>query len=140
MLGGAVQYRLDSAAVAKVAEGTGFGTANKHPDVVVKYLKAECEAIDYWNQHGKDAAGLIAKELNLTVEETEKEMKGTYMIPCGKQLTADYLGTPAQKGKFAQTLVATAEFLKSTYGIVPAGAESDFIDFEGELDDMLWQA
>ncbi len=86
--------------------------AAKHPDIVVKYLKAECEAIDYWNQHPKEAAGLIAKELNLTVAETEHEMTGTYMIPCDKQLTADYLGTPAQKGKFVDTLVATAKFLK----------------------------
>ncbi len=86
--------------------------ADKHADIVVKYLKAECDAIDYWNQHPKDAAGLIAKELDLSLDETEKEMKGTEMIPCSKQLTADYLGTPAQKGKFVETLVATAKFLK----------------------------
>ncbi len=103
--------------------------AAKHPDVVVKYLKAECEAIDYWNQHAKDAAGLIAKELNLTLDETEKEMKGTNMIPCGKQLTADYLGTPAQKGKFAQTLVATADFLKSQNRLPEVKAASVYADF-----------
>lgn len=43
-------------------------------------------------------------------------------------------------GNGAAPLADTAEFLKSTYGIVPAGAESDFIDLDNELDDMLWQA
>lgn len=87
--------------------------AKKYPAIVVKYLKAECEAIDYWNKDSKKAAALIAKELNLAEDETELEMSGTYMIPCDKQLTADYLGTSAHKGKFADTLIATAKFLKS---------------------------
>ena len=38
-------------------------------------------------------------------------MKGTEMVPCDKQLTAQYLGTSSAKGKFVDTLVATADFL-----------------------------
>jgi len=85
----------------------------KHPDVVVAYLKAECQAIDYWNKNPEKTAEIIAKELNLPLDETAREMKGTYMVPCDKQLTADYLGTSAQKGKFADTLIATANFLRA---------------------------
>jgi len=50
------------------------------------------------------------------------------------------LSSPFGEAHFEAPLSDTAEFLKSTYGIVPAGTESDFVDFEGELDDMLWQA
>jgi taurine transport system substrate-binding protein len=38
-------------------------------------------------------------------------MKGTGMIPCNTQLTEEYLGTSAKKGKFVDTLISTADFL-----------------------------
>jgi hypothetical protein len=50
------------------------------------------------------------------------------------------LSSPFGEAHFEAPLSDTAEFLKSTYGIVPAGTESDFIDVDTELDDMLWQA
>jgi len=87
--------------------------AAKYPATVVAYLKAECQAIDYWHHEPKKAAALISKSLNLDLTETEREMQGTYMIPCHEQLTANYLGTPGHGGKFAIALVATAKFLQS---------------------------
>ena len=50
------------------------------------------------------------------------------------------LSSPFGEAHFEAPLSDTAEFLKSTYGIVPVGAEGDFIDLDSELDDMLWQA
>jgi hypothetical protein len=50
------------------------------------------------------------------------------------------LSSPFGEAHFEAPLTDTAEFLKSTYGIVPANAEGDFIDFDSELDEMLWQA
>jgi hypothetical protein len=50
------------------------------------------------------------------------------------------LSSPFGEAHFEAPLAEVAEFLQSTYGIVPVGAESDFIDFDGELDEMLWQA
>ncbi len=47
---------------------------------------------------------------------------------------------PFGEARFAAPLAAIADFLKSTYQIIPAGAESDFIDVDGELDELLWQA
>jgi taurine transport system substrate-binding protein len=103
--------------------------AAKYPKVVVSYLKAECHAIDYWHKHPKKAAELIAKELNLPVKETAREMSGTYMTPCSKQLTADYLGTPEKKGKFAGTLIATAKFLKSENRLPAVKDDKVYSDF-----------
>ena len=103
--------------------------SKKYPAVVVSYLKAECQAIDYWNGHPKESAALIAKELELSVEETEREMKGTVMVPCAKQLSADYLGTPEKKGKYADTLVATAKFLKSQNRLPAVKEDKIYLDF-----------
>jgi Streptomyces sporulation and cell division protein, SsgA len=50
------------------------------------------------------------------------------------------LSSPFGEAHFEAPLSELAEFLKSSYGIVPAGAESDFIDVDSELDELLWQA
>lgn len=50
------------------------------------------------------------------------------------------LSSPFGEAHFEAPLAATAEFLKSTYEIIPAGSEGDFIDIDTELDDLLWQA
>ncbi len=50
------------------------------------------------------------------------------------------LSSPFGEAHFEAPLSATAEFLRSTYGIIPAGSEADFIDVDSELDDLLWQA
>ena len=64
--------------------------AEKYPDYVEKFVKAELE---------------------LPLEDATRMMKGTEMIPCDRQLTADYMGTTGAVGQFADTLVATSEFL-----------------------------
>ena len=50
------------------------------------------------------------------------------------------LSSPFGEAHFEAPMSATAEFLRSTYGIIPAGSESDFIDLDDELDELLWQA
>jgi hypothetical protein len=50
------------------------------------------------------------------------------------------LSSPFGEAHFEAPLSEVAEFLQSTYGVVPTGAESDFIDVDSELDDLLWQA
>ncbi len=50
------------------------------------------------------------------------------------------LSSPFGEAHFEAPHSEVAAFLLSTYGIVPAGAESDFIDVDDELDGLLWQA
>jgi len=50
------------------------------------------------------------------------------------------LSSPFGEARFEAPLSDTAEFLKRTYGIIPTGSESDFIDVDSELDELLWQA
>lgn len=86
--------------------------AAKYPELVVKFIKSECEAVEFWIKKPDESAAIIAKELSLTLEEAKRMMKGTGMVPCADQLKDQYLGTSAKKGKFVDTLVATATFLK----------------------------
>lgn len=50
------------------------------------------------------------------------------------------LSSPFGEAHFEAPRSATAEFLRSTYGIIPEGAEGDYIDVDGELEELLWQA
>ena len=85
--------------------------AAKYPEIVTKFVKSECAAVDYWLKNPEETAAIIAKELSLPVDDARRMMKGTEVVPCDKQLTETYLGTSKAKGKFVDTLVATATFL-----------------------------
>lgn len=85
--------------------------AEKYPDYVQKFLKAECAGIDYWLNNPAETAGIIAKELELSLEDATRMMKGTEMVPCSRQITAQYLGAGGKKGRFVDTLVSTGNFL-----------------------------
>jgi len=84
----------------------------KHPDYVTKFVKSECQAIDYWISKPEESAQIIARELSLPVEDARRMIKGTHMVPCADQVKPGYLGSSTQKGKFVDTLVSTATFLK----------------------------
>lgn len=87
------------------------GFAEKYPDYVEKFVKAECEGIDFWLKNPDKTAEIIAEELSLPLADATRMMKGTGMVACDQQLTAPYLGTSAKKGQFVDTLLATADFL-----------------------------
>jgi Streptomyces sporulation and cell division protein, SsgA len=50
------------------------------------------------------------------------------------------LSSPFGQAHFEAPAQAIAAFLRRTYQIVPAGQESDYIDIEAELNDLLRQA
>lgn len=85
--------------------------ADKYPDLVEAFLKAECEGIDYWINNPAETAKIIAEELELPLADATRMMGGTGMVPCDEQLTAGYIGSTGDIGEFADTLVATSEFL-----------------------------
>jgi len=85
--------------------------ADKYPSYVEKFVKAECEGIYFWLKNPEKTAEIIAEELSLPLEDATRMMKGTGMVPCDKQLSGEYLGASAKKGKFVDTQVSTADFL-----------------------------
>lgn len=50
------------------------------------------------------------------------------------------LSSPFGQATFEIPLTPVADFLHRTYAIVPAGRESDFVDLEAEIDEMLWSS
>jgi taurine transport system substrate-binding protein len=103
--------------------------AEKYPDYVKKFVKAECAGIDYWLKNPEKTAVIIAKELELPLEDAARMMKGTEMIPCDKQLTADYIGTSANKGQFVDTLMSTADFLAAQQRLPKNPGRATFENF-----------
>jgi taurine transport system substrate-binding protein len=51
------------------------------------------------------------------------------MVPCAKQVGADYLGTSKAKGKFVDTLVSTATFLTDQKRLPKVEARQTYEDF-----------
>jgi Streptomyces sporulation and cell division protein, SsgA len=47
------------------------------------------------------------------------------------------MSSPFGHARFQASAAAVAAFLQKTYAIVPAGRESDFLDFDDELTDLL---
>ena len=103
--------------------------AAKYPDYVEKFVKAECDGIDFWLKNPAKTAEIIAEELTLPLADATRMMNGTAMVPCDQQLTAQYLGTSSAKGQFVDTLVATADFLVRQDRLPKLLPRSDFDAF-----------
>jgi taurine transport system substrate-binding protein len=103
--------------------------AAKYPDYVEKFVKAECQGIDFWLKNPAKTAEIIAEELTLPLADATRMMNGTAMVPCDQQLTAPYLGTSSAKGQFVDTLVATADFLVQQDRLPKLLPRSDFDAF-----------
>jgi taurine transport system substrate-binding protein len=103
--------------------------AAKYPDYVEKFVKAECQGIDFWLKNPARTAEIIAEELTLPLADATRMMNGTAMVPCDQQLTPQYLGTSAAKGQFVDTLVATADFLVQQDRLPKLLPRSDFDAF-----------
>jgi len=56
--------------------------AEKYPSYVEKFIKAECEGIDFWLKNPEKTAEIIAEELSLPLADATRMMNGTGMVPC----------------------------------------------------------
>jgi hypothetical protein len=86
---------------------------------------------------------IFARELLATGLETaagEGDVRVWPDEPADADILNIALSSPFGEAHFEAPLNATAEFLRSTYGIIPAGAESGYVDVDSELEELLWQA
>ncbi len=58
----------------------------------------------------------------------------------GRELLNIALSSPFGEAHFEAPRSSTAAFLGRTYEVIPAGQETDFVDLDSELDELLWQA
>ena len=103
--------------------------AEKYPHLVEAFLKAECEGIDFWINNPAETAKIIAEELELSLADATRMMGGTGMVPCDEQLTAEYIGGTGDIGQFADTLVATSEFLVAQERLPKQLTREDYEEF-----------
>src|ERR1700752_912563 len=113
--------------------------AAKYPDLVTKFVKSECAAVDFWLKNPREPPPITAKELSLPIEDARRMMQGTEVVPCPKQLTETYLGSSKAKGKFVDTLMATATFLTDQKRLPKVEARQKYEDFvaPGYLETMI---
>jgi hypothetical protein len=50
------------------------------------------------------------------------------------------LCSPFGQAHFEAPITEAADFLKRTFGVISAGQESDFINLDSELEELLWRA
>jgi hypothetical protein len=50
------------------------------------------------------------------------------------------LSSPFGQAHFEAPMIAIADFLNRTFGVISAGRESSFINIDSELDELLWRA
>ena len=103
--------------------------AEEYPHLVEAFVKAECEGIDFWLSNPEETAKIISKELELPLADATRMMKGTGMVPCADQLTAEYIGSTGDIGQFADTLVATSEFLVSQERLPKELSREEYAEF-----------
>jgi hypothetical protein len=58
----------------------------------------------------------------------------------GHELLNIALSSPFGEAHFEAPRASTAAFLTRTYEVIAPGHESDYIDVDTELDDLLWRA
>lgn len=85
--------------------------AEQYPDVVKQYVGVLDQAVQAYRSDPKTAAAALAKELNITPEETEAAAKELIWLDASEQKDPKYLGTADQPGEFAKVLKASADFV-----------------------------
>lgn len=94
--------------------------AEKYPDLVVKYIRAMEQAVDFYNQQKQQAVQTVATALNLSKEDAQVQMEGSIWLTGQQQLDPAYMGTSSQKGALAGYLKDSADFLVSQQDLLQA--------------------
>lgn len=88
---------------------TAFAQTN--PEVVSGFLKAYGRALDMWRRSPDEAAEIVGKQAGVSAAVAKADMAEYDFVPLADQLSERWLGTPGQPGRFAETMLSTAEFL-----------------------------
>lgn len=106
---------------------TGF--AKKYPELVVDYLSALTDGQTVYFDEPSQAVEQVSKDLNLTEEETLKQMNMSKWLRPEELISADYLGTNKEPGHFHQVFLDTATFLVEQKSIDQVPNEQEVNEF-----------
>lgn len=85
--------------------------AKEHPKVVEDYIASQIRATNFYLEKPREAVESVAKEFNLSFDETETMMKELIWLTGEDHLSNQYFGTPQSIGHFSNVLEDTANFL-----------------------------
>lgn len=136
----ALQQVLDDGGEILVSNGDaakeGYMTANvevvradfaeKHPDLVEKYIKTMIEAQKLYNENENDAVSALSEILGLPNNEIKTQIAGATWPTVEEQLSDKYFGASDKKGALAENLLDTAKFLKDQKNITSVPDKSAF--------------
>lgn len=136
----ALQSILDDGGEILVSNGDaakeGYMTANvevvssdfaeKHPELVQKYIKAMQEARDLYSKDENGAVSALSDQLGLTADEIKTQIAGADWVSAKDQISSKYLGTSDKVGELADNLLDTANFLKDQKNITSVPDKSTF--------------
>lgn len=136
----ALQSVLDDGGEILVSNGDaakeGYMTANvevvssdfaeKHPDLVKKYIEAMQEARKLYSDDEDKAVSALAGQLGLKENEVKTQISGSEWVSAKDQISDEYLGTSDKVGKMADNLLDTAKFLKDQKNITSVPDKSTF--------------
>lgn len=85
--------------------------AEKYPNVIVGYIKAQIYAVNLFNEDKENALNIIAEAIDISKEEAEVQANG-FIYPDGKeQLTDAFFGADGKSGNIGNILKQAADFL-----------------------------
>ncbi|MDF2677931.1 MAG: taurine-binding periplasmic protein precursor [Bacillota bacterium] len=102
--------------------------AQKYPQIVTNYIKALDKAVKLYNENRNEAVKTIAESLNITEEEALKQTQGSIWLSAEQQLSSDYFGTTSEKGKLADNLKDTADFLYKQKSLLSEPKSETFVN------------
>lgn len=103
--------------------------AERHPDVVVQYVRNQIRAVELIRSDPRRAAAAIAAELSLDADEARRQMDSLIFLEGREQLSADFLGSSETPGNLVDVFLETGRFLAEQDTITAAPNRSRVVDF-----------
>ena len=94
--------------------------AAAYPVFISRFITAIDDAVQIYRQNPAAAAELMAKEVNLSPQESLTIMDELVWLNTSQQPDPQYLGTPENPGAIAQVLKDSADFMAAQNAIPPA--------------------
>lgn len=107
--------------------------ADKHPELVSDFIACLTEAANIYRENPEKAAEIVAKELEITPEDALVQMKGSIWHTPEELLQEKYFGTSEKRGKFAEVMKDTSDFLKEQGSIKKSPTQEEFNEYVNPL-------
>lgn len=104
--------------------------AEKYPQVVSAYIKAQMKGVDEYEENKESSVEKMAEILGISTSEMYDQVNGFLYLAGEEQLTMEYLGDGKNPGNIAQVLKDTADFLVSQGSITDS---PDITTFESAV-------